>query len=195
PGGASRGRPRSGGCVSSCHGGRLGGAACAGHRACPPQGRRAPARRRDRALDSSGEGVGWVERNPSFSPSMFAMVRQFRFPSAHPTISPLLRVIGSEMPPDIAPHSGFRLPLLKRDELDEAGQATYDRAARGGNVAGLRGPAGVALYSRGAQAHLRAIIDYLRTDADIPARVREVALLATERELDSQFQWLLHERE
>jgi len=99
------------------------------------------------------------------------------------------------MPSDIDPHSGFRLPLLEREELDEAGQATYDRAARGGNVAGLRGPAGVSLYSRGAQAHLRAIIDYLRTGADIPARVREVALLATERELDSQFQWLLHESE
>jgi 4-carboxymuconolactone decarboxylase len=99
------------------------------------------------------------------------------------------------MPSDIDPHSGFRLPLLERDELDEAGQATYDRAARGGNVAGLLGPAGVSLYSRGAQAHLRAIIDYLRTGADIPARVREVALLATERELDSQFQWLLHEAE
>jgi 4-carboxymuconolactone decarboxylase len=99
------------------------------------------------------------------------------------------------MPSDIDPASGFRLPLLQRDDLDEAGQATYDRAARGGNVAGLRGPAGVSLYSRGAHAHLRAIIDYLRTDADIPARVREVALLATERAFDNQFQWLLHEVE
>src|SRR5262249_56749362 len=108
---------------------------------------------------------------------------------------PPLGFIGSDIPPDIAPHSGLLWPLLKRDELDEAGQATYDRAARGGNIAGLRGPAGVSLYSRGAQANLRAIIDYLRTGADIPARVREVALLATERELDSQFQWLLHEAE
>jgi 4-carboxymuconolactone decarboxylase len=99
------------------------------------------------------------------------------------------------MTSDIDPHSGFRLPLLRRDELDEAGQATYDRAARGDNVAGLRGPAGVSLYSRGAHAHLRAMIDYLRTGADIPARVREVALLATEREFDNQFQWSLHEAE
>jgi 4-carboxymuconolactone decarboxylase len=99
------------------------------------------------------------------------------------------------MPSDIDPHSGFRLPLIKREKLDAAGQATYDRAARGGNVAGLRGPAGVSLYSRGAHAHLRAIIDYLRTDAGIPARVREVALLATEREFDNQFQWSLHEVE
>jgi len=99
------------------------------------------------------------------------------------------------MPSDIDPQSGFRLPLLKREELDEAGQATYDRAARGDNVAGLRGPAGISLYSRGAHAHLRAIIDYLRTGADISPRVREVALLATEREFDNQFQWSLHEGE
>src|SRR5262249_58755053 len=87
------------------------------------------------------------------------------------------------MSSDIDPHSGFRLPLLKRDELDEARQATYDRAARGGNIAGLRGPAGVSLYSRGAQANLHAIIDYVRTGADIPARHREVPLLATDRDL------------
>lgn len=99
------------------------------------------------------------------------------------------------MPSDIDPQSGFRLPLLRREELDEAGQATYDRAARGGNVAGLHGPAGISLYSRGTHAHLRAIVDYLRTGAGIPSRVREVALLATERELDNQFQWSLHEPE
>jgi len=97
------------------------------------------------------------------------------------------------MPSDIDPQSGFRLPLLKREELDADGQATYDRAARGGNVAGLRGPAGASLYSRGTHAHLRAIVDYLRTGAGIPPRIREIALLATERELDSQFQWSLHE--
>ncbi len=99
------------------------------------------------------------------------------------------------MPSDIDPQSGFRLPLLTREELDQAGQATYDRAARGGNVAGLRGPAGISLYSRGAHAHLRAIIDYLRTGADIAPRVREIALLSTEREFDCQFQWSLHELE
>src|SRR5262249_9333284 len=142
--------------------------------------------------------MGWAQRNPSSlstpatAPMGFAsaqpilQARPIRDRPARTTLT---------MPSDIDPHSGFRLPLIKREELDEAGQATYDRAARGGNVAGLRGPAGISLYSRGAQAHLRAIIDYLRTDADISARVREVALLATERELDSQFQWLLHEAE
>src|SRR5262245_40884861 len=82
---------------------------------------------------------------------------------------------GSTMPSDIDPESGFRLPLPKREDLDEAGKATYDRAVSGGNVAGLRGPAGVRLYSRGTTAPLQAILDYLRSDAGISPRIREIA--------------------
>jgi 4-carboxymuconolactone decarboxylase len=99
------------------------------------------------------------------------------------------------MPSDIDPQSGCRLPLLAREGLDEVGRALYDRAARGENVAGLRGPAGVLLYSRGTTAHLRAINEYLRSGAGISPRTREIALLATERETDSQFQWAAHEPE
>jgi hypothetical protein len=48
------------------------------------------------------------------------------------------------MPPsDIDPQSGFRLPLLKRDDLDEAGKRAFDRAMTPGKtIVGLRGPAG-----------------------------------------------------
>src|SRR5262245_46146209 len=97
------------------------------------------------------------------------------------------------MPSDIDPQSGCRLPLLERDDLDAAGKATYDHARSGRSIAGLRGPAGLRLYSRGANAHLHAITEYLRGGAGIPPRIREIALLATERELDSQFQWAAHE--
>ena len=83
--------------------------------------------------------------------------------------------------------------MLKREDLDAAGQASYDRALTAASIAGLRGPAGVRLYSRGTTTHLQAINDYLRSGAGIPPRVREIALLATERELDSQFQWTAHE--
>src|SRR5262245_37344397 len=95
------------------------------------------------------------------------------------------------MPSDIDPESGCRLPLLRREDLDEAGQASYDRAQTAASIAGLRGPAGVRLYSRGTTTQLQAI--NLRTGAGIPPRLREIALLATERELDSQFQWTAHE--
>ena len=101
------------------------------------------------------------------------------------------------MPPsDIDPQSGFRLPLLKRDELDDAGKATYDRAATpGANIAGLQGPAGVQLYSPKTTRHLRAINRYLRFEAGILPRIREIAILATAREMDSQFEWVAHEGE
>ena len=33
------------------------------------------------------------------------------------------------MPSDIDPQSGFRLPLPKREDLDEAGRRALDRAA------------------------------------------------------------------
>jgi len=61
------------------------------------------------------------------------------------------------MPSDIDPQSGFRLPLPKREDLDEAGKKAYDRATRpGATLAGLQGPAGVQLYSSKAAAHLSA---------------------------------------
>ena len=36
--------------------------------------------------------------------------------------------VENKMPSDIDPQSGFRLPLPKREDLDEVGQRAYDRA-------------------------------------------------------------------
>ncbi|HLH92852.1 MAG TPA: carboxymuconolactone decarboxylase family protein [Xanthobacteraceae bacterium] len=100
------------------------------------------------------------------------------------------------MPSDIDPTSGFRLPLPRREDLDEAARKTYDSAMRPGEtIAGLQGPAGVQLYSPRTTQHLRAINRYLRYEAGIPPRIREIAILATARELDSQFEWVAHEPE
>jgi 4-carboxymuconolactone decarboxylase len=102
----------------------------------------------------------------------------------------------SRMPSDIDPQSKFRLPLPRREDLDEAGKQTYDRASTpGGNVAGLQGPAAVQLYSTRTTAHLQAINRYLRYEAGYSPRVREIAILATAREMDSQFEWVAHEPE
>jgi 4-carboxymuconolactone decarboxylase len=97
------------------------------------------------------------------------------------------------MPSDIDPQSGFRLPLLKREELDEAGQRTYDNAAK--SLAGLQGPAGIQLYSPKTSAHQHAINRYLRFEAGFSPRIRETAILTTAREMDSQFEWVAHEPE
>jgi 4-carboxymuconolactone decarboxylase len=98
-------------------------------------------------------------------------------------------------PADIDPQSGFRLPLPKREEMDEAGQKAFDRAAApGASIAGLQGPSGLHLYSKSSE-HLTALNRYLRYQTAFSARVREIAILTVAREMDSQFEWVAHEPE
>ena len=104
--------------------------------------------------------------------------------------------LGEIMPSDIDPKSGFRLPLPKPEDLDEAGRKAYDRATRpGATIAGLQGPAGVQLFSPKTSEHLSALNHYLRYEAGFTPHVREVAILTTAREMDSQFEWVAHEPE
>jgi 4-carboxymuconolactone decarboxylase len=101
--------------------------------------------------------------------------------------------VGPTMPSDIDPQSGFRLPLPKREDLDEAGKRHYDRvAAPGASIAGLQGPSGIGLYSPKAAEHARALNRYLRFEAGFAPRVREIAILTTAREMASQFEWAAH---
>jgi 4-carboxymuconolactone decarboxylase len=99
------------------------------------------------------------------------------------------------MPPDIDPQSGFRLPLPKREDLDDEGRLAYDRAATPGkSIVGLRGPGGITLYSPKTANVRTAFNNYLRFEVFDP-KTREVAILAVAREMDSQFEWAAHEPE
>jgi len=105
-------------------------------------------------------------------------------------------VVASSLPPDIDPKSRFRLPLPRREDLDEAGKQTVDRASRpGASIAGLQGPIGIQLYSPRTSAHMSAVNNYLRFDAGFTPQIREIAILATAREMDNQFEWVAHEPE
>lgn len=99
-------------------------------------------------------------------------------------------------PLDVDPQSGFRLPLPKREDLDDVGKAAYDRAnTPGKTIVGLRGPAGIHLYStKTVEAH-STINRYLRHQAGFDPKVREVAILTVAREMDSRFEWAAHEPE
>lgn len=100
------------------------------------------------------------------------------------------------MASDIDPRSGMRLPLPNREDLDEAGRKAYDRGMTpGATIAGLQGPAGIQLYSPKTAAQSSALNRYLRYEAGFTAHVREVAILITAREMDSQFEWVAHEPE
>ncbi|MGH7246512.1 MAG: carboxymuconolactone decarboxylase family protein [Pseudomonadota bacterium] len=100
-----------------------------------------------------------------------------------------------KLPPDIDPQSGFRLPLPKREDLDETGKRAYDRASTPGKtIVGLRGPSGIHLYSpKTVEAHT-AMSQYLRYQCFDP-KIREVAILTVAREIDSRFEWAAHEPE
>jgi 4-carboxymuconolactone decarboxylase len=98
-------------------------------------------------------------------------------------------------PEDVDPESGCRLPLPRREQLDDAGQQTYDSLAdpTGGTLRGLRGPGGILLHSPDLSRHARLLNRYLRHEAGLGGRVRELAILTTA--LDSQFEWAAHEPE
>ena len=100
------------------------------------------------------------------------------------------------MPPDdINPESGCRLPLPRREDLDEAAQRLYDslKDPKGGSLVGLRGPGGIRLHSPKVAVLAQPMSRYLRWDCALGGRVRELAILATAREFDSQFEWTAHE--
>jgi 4-carboxymuconolactone decarboxylase len=98
-------------------------------------------------------------------------------------------------PSDIDPQSGCRLPLRRREELDEIGQRAYDRASTPGKtIVGLRGPSGLHLYSpKTVEAH-STMNRHLRFEC-FDAKTREVAILTVAREMDSAFEWAAHEPE
>ena len=93
-------------------------------------------------------------------------------------------------PEDVDQESGCRLPLPRREQLDDAAQLTYDSLAdpKGGTIRGLRGPGGIMLHSPELSLRVRPLNRYLRHEAGLGGRVRELAILTTAREVDSQFE-------
>jgi len=102
-----------------------------------------------------------------------------------------------DWPGDIDPESGTRLPPPRREALDDAGKQVYDYFAdpAGGSYVGLHGPASIRLHSPRVAALLQPVNRYLRRESGIPSAVRELAILVTAREHDSQFEWTAHEPE
>jgi 4-carboxymuconolactone decarboxylase len=91
--------------------------------------------------------------------------------------------------------AGCRCPSER--SFDDAGQRIYDSLAdpQGGTIRGVRGPGGIMLHSPELSRRARPLNRYLRHEAGLGGRVRELAILTTARELDSQFEWAAHEPE
>lgn len=101
----------------------------------------------------------------------------------------------SKFPPDIHEESGFRVPLPKREELDDDGKEIFDHFMDpdGGTYVGIKGPGGIRLHSPKLSKLTQEVNYYLRHESGISKRVRELAILATARELNHQFEWVAHE--
>lgn len=102
----------------------------------------------------------------------------------------------NQFPHDVYEESWCRLPLVERERLPEEAQGIFDvHADPGGwSHAGLRGPGGVRLHSPRLAYLWHAVGRYLRDETAISRRVREIAILITAREHDSQFEWQQHEK-
>ena len=99
------------------------------------------------------------------------------------------------LPSDVQPDSLNRLPVVKREQMDENGKKAYDLNAGGpGKIAQPTGPGAISLYSPGASEPLRKLNNYLRRDGNILGNaITELAILVAAREGDSQYVWSAHE--
>lgn len=100
------------------------------------------------------------------------------------------------LPGDVDPVSRNRLPLPKRDDMDDYGKKVYDKylADNTGNpITHLQTPAGVRLYSPQIAEDLRDASLYLRNQTGLGHRLTEIAILVEAREMDDQYIWVSHE--
>lgn len=82
-------------------------------------------------------------------------------------------------PNGIYPESGFRLPTPP----DTVGLGV-----------GLRGPAGITLYSPAFAKMFRDTINHLRRDCGLDMRLLELTSIVAAREAHNAFEWTYHER-
>lgn len=88
------------------------------------------------------------------------------------------------LPKDVYPDSLNRLPLIKREDLDETRKKIYDSIVSGryARRAGFQGPPGIKLHTR-HEAELT--ISSLGSTPDPGERLLELGVLVTAREMNS----------
>ena len=98
------------------------------------------------------------------------------------------------LPKDVHPDSRSRLPLVKREELDERGKKVYDEAVSDSrSLAGLQGPSGIRLHNPRLAELQSPLSEYLRFENGLGPRLTQLAFLVVAREIDAQFEWTSHE--
>jgi 4-carboxymuconolactone decarboxylase len=85
-----------------------------------------------------------------------------------------------------------RVPAPSRESVPENQRTAYDEIIRerGGPVQG--GPVSVLLNSPEMAKRASHLSAYLRRESTLPAKIQELAMLTTARELDCQYIWNAH---
>ena len=85
-----------------------------------------------------------------------------------------------------------RLPNLDKDQLKPEDLKFYDVIAD--SRGGVRGPYGVLLHSPDLAARVAHTGSYVRYNLDLPEALRETIIIATAREIKSQYEFYAHAR-
>jgi 4-carboxymuconolactone decarboxylase len=96
------------------------------------------------------------------------------------------------LPADVFEDSFYRFPLLKRSELDAHAREIFDRVVGGDRDTAPRGPVGMTFLSAELVEPVQAINTALRTNGVLGTRTAEIVIAATGREMNSQYQWVVH---
>jgi 4-carboxymuconolactone decarboxylase len=96
------------------------------------------------------------------------------------------------LPADIYPDSGNRLPLPKREDMNDADRKIFDdimARQQGGLSSREKERPQVRMYSPGVTKGLEEAHHYLKYEAGLGDRLMTIAVLTTARELTNQFEW------
>jgi 4-carboxymuconolactone decarboxylase len=106
-------------------------------------------------------------------------------------------VTDENLPADIDPESRSRMKLPRREDLPEEFREIHDHFTdpSGSSYVGLRGPGGLRLHSPQLAQAMQEVNHYIRYEAGIDPRLRELVVICTARGMDSQFEWTAHELE
>src|SRR6202521_332537 len=107
------------------------------------------------------------------------------FPPAIPIFAQDIKSVEGALPKDVYPDSRNRLPLIKREDLDERAKKTYDAA-----VAGFAG----APQAMGAEIRLHGNpVSNAQLESPLGQALMQLAIITTAREHDQPYEWSLHQ--
>lgn len=86
-----------------------------------------------------------------------------------------------------------RLAAKTRESLTPEAQAIWQKIAGPRGATEPRGPYGVLMHHPALAEHVGRLGEFLRFQGTLPGADRELAILATAREIGSHYEWVAHE--